>query len=599
MSGLVGYIGERNAKETILEGLKKLEYQGDSSGIAILGNGVAVYKEKGKIQDLEQSIQAEKLTGTAGIGHTRWATRGKPNRMNAHPHQSRSGRFVLVHNGMVQNDAELKKKYLPEVKLMSETDTEVIVQLVEYFQHQGMDVEKAFRRVLNELQGTFSLVLVDAQDPDTLYAAKNKSPLVLGIGHGHENMVASNTMAMIHVTNQFKDLRDKEYVILSRDAVEIKDFKGQKIDRQTYTVNWDASSTDKGNYEHFMLKEIDQQPTVLRNIIKEYRNKDGQLRAGDHLDHMHIPKRIYIVACGTSYHAGLAGKRLLEQVARIPTEVHIASEFLYGQPLIEADSLFVFISQSGETADSVGVFNNMKQLGHPTLAVTNVEGSTLYREADYTLLTHAGPEMAVASTKAYTAQVAVMAILSTYLAERQSLQTGLDVFYELQKVSRAMETLQGLKDQAKQIAHQFLKGGKSCFFIGRQLDHTVCLEGALKLKESSYIQAEGYAAGEFKHGPIALIEEGTPVFVLITDESTASIMRNNIQELDSRGANICVLAAEGISEPGDAWVLPKVHPLLTPLVTVIPLQLIAYYAALALGREVDKPRHLTKSVTME
>ncbi|GGK31255.1 glutamine--fructose-6-phosphate aminotransferase [isomerizing] [Caldalkalibacillus thermarum] len=600
MCGIVGYIGFRQAKETILTGLKRLEYRGyDSAGIGIVTDeDVEVYKEKGKIEALERLIKNVEIKGTVGIGHTRWATHGVPNQINAHPHQSYSGRYTIVHNGIIENYKELIETYIPNIKRESETDTEVIAHLVDHFSQKGLSTEEAFREVIGKLEGSFAIVLIDGQDTSRLYAAKNKSPLLAGLGQG-ENMVASDATAMIHVTNTFKELKDGEYVVLDHENLIIKTLDGDVIDRDVYTVDWDTSSVETGAYEHFMLKEIDEQPAVIRNIITQYQDEQGQLNIGRHLQGLPVPSRVYIVACGTSYHAGLVGKRLLEQIAHIPTEVHIASEFLYDQPLIEGDPLFIFISQSGETADSRGVLDQIKKQGYRTLTVTNVQGSTLYREADYKLLTHAGPEIAVASTKAYTAQIAVVALLSIYLAEQKGIAGSIDMFQELRTISTAMDALKDMKDKAKHIVEEYLTDQRSCFFIGRLLDYAVCLEGALKLKEISYIQAEGYAGGELKHGPIALIEDGTPVFVLITDQRIAKNIRSNAEEVVSRGAKTCVIAAEGLHEEGDQWVLPRVHPLLTPLVSVIPLQLIAYYAALERGCDVDKPRNLAKSVTVE
>ncbi|MDQ0340291.1 glucosamine--fructose-6-phosphate aminotransferase (isomerizing) [Caldalkalibacillus uzonensis] len=600
MCGIVGYIGFRQAKETILTGLKRLEYRGyDSAGIGIVTDeDVEVYKEKGKIAALERLIHGVEIKGTVGIGHTRWATHGVPNQTNAHPHQSYSGRYTIVHNGIIENYKELIETYIPNIKRESETDTEIIAHLVDHFSQKGLSTEEAFREVIGKLEGSFAIALIDGQDTSRLYAAKNKSPLLAGLGEG-ENIIASDATAMIHVTNTFKELKDGEYVVLDRENLVIKTLDGDVIEREVYSVDWDMSSVETGVYEHFMLKEIDEQPAVIRNIITQYQNDQGQLNIGQHLQGLKIPSRVYIVACGTSYHAGLVGKRLLEQIAHIPTEVHIASEFLYDQPLIEGDPLFIFISQSGETADSRGVLDQIKKQGFRTLTVTNVQGSTLYREADYKLLTHAGPEIAVASTKAYTAQIAVVALLSIYLAEQKGIAGSIDMFQELRTISTAMDTLKDMKDKAKHIVDEYLTDQRSCFFIGRLLDYAVCLEGALKLKEISYIQAEGYAGGELKHGPIALIEDGTPVFVLITDERIAKNIRSNAEEVVSRGAKTCVIAAEGLHEEGDQWVLPRVHPLLTPLVSVIPMQLISYYAALQRGCDVDKPRNLAKSVTVE
>jgi glucosamine--fructose-6-phosphate aminotransferase (isomerizing) len=601
MCGIVGYIGKKEAKEVVLTGLKRLEYRGyDSSGICVVNEqtGINVYKEKGKIKELENLIEGLEIEGTIGIGHTRWATHGVPNQINAHPHQSFSGRFTLVHNGIIENYKELIETYIPDVDRLSETDTEIVVHLVNHFSKQGLETEAAFRKVLGLLDGAYAFALVDAEDTSKLFAAKNRSPLLAGIGDG-ENMVASDATAMIHITNQFKELKDLEYVVFDRENLIIKNFDGEVLERETYSVDWDVSSVETGQYEHFMLKEIDEQPTVIRNILSKYQDENGQLMIGAELLGLAVPKRVNIVAAGTSYHAGLVAKRLIEKIAHIPTEVHIASEYMYSDPLIEEGSLFIFISQSGETADSRGVLNLIKGQGYPTITVTNVQGSTLYREADYQLLTHAGPEIAVASTKAYTAQIAVLSLFSIYLADRKGVEGTFDMFQELKTISTAMESLKDMKDKAKQIVDGYLTDQETCFFIGRLQDFVVCLEGALKLKEISYIQAEGYAGGELKHGPIALIEDGTPIFVLMTDEKVAKNTRSNAQEVVARGANTCVISTKGIEEEGDAWVLPKVHPLLTPLVSIIPLQLISYYAALQRGCDVDKPRNLAKSVTVE
>lgn len=356
MCGIVGYMGYREAKNVVLTGLKRLEYRGyDSAGFCIVNNGQpAIFKEKGKIKELEALIEGEQIEGSAGIGHTRWATHGAPTQTNAHPHQSFSGRFTLVHNGIIENYQELKDTYIPKVERLSETDTEIIVHLIDYFHQQGLETEEAFRKVLNLLDGSYAIALIDKENPDRIFAAKNKSPLLAGLGDG-ENMVASDATAMIHVTNEFKELKDLEYVVLDENELTIKNYAGEVLERETYTVDWDVSSVEAGQYEHFMLKEIDEQPTVIRNIISKYQDEDGQLNIGKELQGLKIPKRIYIVACGTSYHAGLTGKKLLENIAKIPTEVHIASEFMYSDPLLEDDSLFIFISQSGETADSRSV----------------------------------------------------------------------------------------------------------------------------------------------------------------------------------------------------------------------------------------------------
>ncbi len=600
MCGIVGYIGTDDSKEILLRGLEKLEYRGyDSAGIALLNkDGVHIFKEKGRIQDLRRVVDPAIQAGV-GIGHTRWATHGKPSKTNAHPHQSASGRFVIVHNGVIENYEQLKNEYLADVPLKSDTDTEVVVQLVERFANEGLPAFDAFRRTLKLLKGSYAFALLDKEDKGTIYVAKNKSPLLVGLGDGFK-VVASDAMAMLQLTNQFVELMDQETVIVRKDHIEIYALDGTKIGRKPFTAQLDASDIEKGTYPHYMLKEIEEQPLVIRKIIQAYRNERGELAVDPEIQRaLHEADRIYIIACGTSYHAGLVGKHYLEKLAKIPAEVHLSSEFAYQMPLISEKPLFIFISQSGETADSRAVLVKVKELGYPALTITNVPGSTLSREADYTLLLHAGPEIAVASTKAYTAQLAVLAVLAEVIAKSRSRQSGVDMARELGIVANAMETVCGNKDEFEQIARDYLDSAQNAFFIGRTLDYAVCLEGALKLKEISYIHAEGFAAGELKHGPIALIEDGTPVFALATQASVNLNIRGNVKEVVARGANPCIISMDGLAQDGDRFVLPEVHPLLTPLISVIPLQYIAYYAALHRGCDVDKPRNLAKSVTVE
>jgi glutamine---fructose-6-phosphate transaminase (isomerizing) len=600
MCGIVGYIGQQDVKEILLKGLEKLEYRGyDSAGIAVKNaEGVHVFKEKGRIADLRNIVDPS-VEGTVGIGHTRWATHGVPNRLNAHPHQSASERFTLVHNGVIENYAILKREYLQDVTLKSDTDTEVIVQLVELFVNDGLSVEEAFRKTLTLLKGSYALALIDAEDDTTIYVAKNKSPLLVGLGEGF-NVVASDAMAMLQVTNQFVELMDKEIVIVKRDEVTIKNLEGEVITRDPFTAELDASDIEKGTYPHYMLKEIDEQPLVMRKIIQAYQNENGELTIDEEIiQAMNDADRIYIVACGTSYHAGLVGKQLIENWANIPVEVHVASEFSYNMPLLSEKPLFIFISQSGETADSRAVLVQVKEMGYKALTITNVPGSTLSREADYTLLLHAGPEIAVASTKAYTAQIAVLAILADVTAKSRGKVQSLDLVHELGIIANAMEVLCDAKEEFEQIAREYLATTRNCFFIGRTVDYYVGLEGALKLKEISYIQAEGFAGGELKHGTIALIEEGTPVIALATQENVNLSIRGNVKEVVARGANPCIISMKGLETEDDRFIIPEVHPMLTPLISVIPLQLIAYYAALHRDCDVDKPRNLAKSVTVE
>ncbi|WP_226683468.1 glutamine--fructose-6-phosphate transaminase (isomerizing) [Sutcliffiella horikoshii] len=601
MCGIVGYIGTQDTKEILLKGLEKLEYRGyDSAGIAVMNdNGVHVFKEKGRIADLRGVVDNDVLAST-GIGHTRWATHGVPSKVNAHPHQSTSGRFTLVHNGVIENYSQLKREHLQGVELVSETDTEVVVQIIEKFANEGQHVEEAMRRTLSILKGSYAIALLDNEDPETIYVGKNKSPLLVGVGKGDFNVVASDAMAMIQVTDQFVELMDKEMVIVKKEAVTIKKLNGEIIERAPYTAELDASDIEKGTYPHYMLKEIDEQPLVIRKLIQKYQNENGELTIdADIINAVNQSDRIYIVAAGTSYHAGLVGAQMIEKLAKVPVEVHVASEFNYNMPILSEKPLFIFISQSGETADSRAVLVQVKELGYPALTVTNVQGSTLSREADFTLLLHAGPEIAVASTKAYTAQLGVLSIFAAVLAESKGHKLEFDLVQDLGIVANAMEVLCDAKEELEDIARKFLATTRNCFFIGRTMDYYVGLEGALKLKEISYIQAEGFAGGELKHGTIALIENGTPVIAISTQEQVDLSIRGNVKEVVARGANPCIISMKGLETEEDSFVVPPVNELLSPLVSVIPLQLISYYAALHRDCDVDKPRNLAKSVTVE
>lgn len=600
MCGIVGYIGTQDAKEILLKGLEKLEYRGyDSAGIAVIGREhIQIFKEKGRIADLRKIVDPN-FFASVGIGHTRWATHGVPSQTNAHPHKSALGRFTLVHNGVIENYEALKREYLMDVPLMSDTDTEVIVQLVEKFEGSGLSVEEAFRATLKQLKGSYAIALLDELNHDMIYVAKNKSPLLIGLGDTF-NVVASDAMAMLQVTDQFVEIMDKEIVIVTQNNITIKNLAGEVIERSPYTAELDASDIEKGTYPHFMLKEIDEQPLVIRKIIQQYQNEAGALKIDPEIiDAVQGADRIYIIAAGTSYHAGLVGKQYIEKLAGIPVEVHISSEFGYNMPLLSAQPLFIFISQSGETADSRAVLVQIKAMGHKALTITNVPGSTLSREADYTLLLYAGPEIAVASTKAYTAQIAVLAILAQVTAQAVGRENDMDLLKEFGIAANAIEMLCDSKVEIEDMAKEYLATTRNAFFIGRGIDYYVGLEGALKLKEISYIQAEGFAGGELKHGTIALIEDGTPVIALATQESVNLSIRGNVKEVVARGAHPCIISMKGLESEEDRFVIPTVHELLTPLVSVVPLQLFAYYAALHRNCDVDKPRNLAKSVTVE
>ncbi|WP_414839564.1 glutamine--fructose-6-phosphate transaminase (isomerizing) [Carnobacterium sp. TMP28] len=602
MCGIVAYIGNKEAKSILLQGLEKLEYRGyDSSGIFIIDenkNG-HLFKEKGRIADLKKMIKIDTVC-TSGIGHTRWATHGRPSVKNAHPHQAANNQLALVHNGVIENFQELKDTYLTDISLISDTDTEIIVQLIAYFtKKEQINTFKAFKKTISKLKGSYALALIDSNQPDTIYAAKNKSPLLIGKGENF-NAVCSDAMAMVQETNQFIELMDGELVTLTRDEIKIETQDGTIIHRTPYTAEINLVDLDLGTYPYYMAKEIDEQPAVLRKIIQAYQNKQGQFELDKTIiSSIENSDRIYIIACGTSYNAGWVGKQLLENLAHIPTEVHLASEFGHNMPILTKKPFFIFLSQSGETADSRQVLVKINAMDFPSLTLTNVAGSTLSREADFTLLLHAGPEIAVASTKAYTAQITVLAALSEAIARVNGVAGDSNMAHELGIVATGMERILSEKATIEQLATDFLSTSRNAFYIGRGIDYYVVMEAALKLKEVSYVQTEGFAAGELKHGTIALIEENTPVIAIITDKATAGHTRGNVQEVRARGAHTLVIAMAGLEQQSDQIVLPEVHPLLTPLVSVVPTQLLAYYTSLHRGNDVDKPRNLAKSVTVE
>ncbi|AUJ30714.1 glutamine--fructose-6-phosphate transaminase (isomerizing) [Liquorilactobacillus hordei] len=606
MCGIVGITGNKNAVDILLNGLQRLEYRGyDSAGIYVNSQDGKEYlvKEKGRIDDLREEIGAD-VHGSSGIGHTRWATHGVPSKENAHPHVSADGRFFLVHNGVIGNFAELKATYLQDVNFASDTDTEVIVQLIAKFaKEEKLATKEAFKKVISlvDESSSYSFLLMDNQEPETLYVAKNKSPLLIGVGEGF-NVVCSDAIAMLDQTHDFIELVDGEIVIVKPQSVTIEDPKGNVIDRKPFHVDTDASEVEKGAYPYYMLKEIDEQPTVMRSLIKHYIADDGSVTIDDALlNSMKKADRLYIVAAGTSYHAGLVGKELFEGLMKTPTEVHVASEFGYNPPLLSEKPFFIFLTQSGETADSRQVLAQVNKWGYESLTITNVENSTLSREATFTLLLYAGPEIAVASTKAYTGQIALEAILAKKLGEEKgvSAATAFDVAHELTMVANGMQELVDEKSQYEQIAANALATTRNAFYIGRAIDYDVAQEAALKLKEVSYVQTEGFASGELKHGTIALIEEGTPVIAIITGAKTANHTRSNTQEVLARGANVIKIVSRNLAEDGDQIILPDVHPLLTPLLAIVPCQLLAYYTSLQRGYDVDKPRNLAKSVTVE
>lgn len=602
MCGIVGVVGNTNATDILIQGLEKLEYRGyDSAGIFLASEGKSqLVKAVGRIAEL--SAKAEGVEGTAGIGHTRWATHGKPTEDNAHPHRSETGRFVLVHNGVIENYLEIKEEYLAGHHFKGQTDTEIAAHLIGKFaEEDGLSTLEAFKKALHIIRGAYAFALMDAEDPSTIYVAKNKSPLLIGLGDGY-NMVCSDAMAMIRETNQYMEIHDQELVIVKADSVEVQDYDGHVQERDSYTAELDLSDIGKGTYPYYMLKEIDEQPTVMRKLIQAYTNEAGKVVVDPAIiKAVQEADRIYILAAGTSYHAGFASKKMLEELTDTPVELGISSEWGYGMPLLSKKPLFIFISQSGETADSRQVLVKANEMGIPSLTVTNVPGSTLSREADMTMLLHAGPEIAVASTKAYTAQIAALAFLAKAVGEANGNEKAkaFDLVHELSIVAQSIESSLSEKEVIDEKVRGLLETTRNAFYIGRGQDYYVAMEASLKLKEISYIQCEGFAAGELKHGTIALIEDGTPVIALLSDPVLASHTRGNIQEVAARGAHVLTIAEENVAKETDDLVLTAVHPYLSPISMVVPTQLIAYFATLHRGLDVDKPRNLAKSVTVE
>ena len=603
MCGIVGVVGNRNATDILMQGLEKLEYRGyDSAGIFVTtGKTSSLVKSVGRIADLHAKIGID-VAGTTGIGHTRWATHGKPSENNAHPHTSQTGRFVLVHNGVIENYLDIKNTYLAGHDFKGQTDTEIAVHLIGKFaEEEGLSVLEAFKKALHIIRGSYAFALVDSEDADVIYVAKNKSPLLVGLGEGY-NMVCSDAMAMIRETNQFMEIHDQELVIVRKDSVEVQDYDGHTLERESYTAELDLSDIGKGTYPYYMLKEIDEQPTVMRKLISAYTDDKGQVSVdADIVKAVQEADRLYILAAGTSYHAGYASKRMLEELTDTPVELGIASEWGYAMPFLSKKPLFIFISQSGETADSRQVLVKANQMGIPSLTVTNVPGSTLSREANHTMLLHAGPEIAVASTKAYTAQIATLAFLAKAVGDANASEkaAAFDLVHELSLVAQSIESTLSEKELIDNKVRGLLEATRNAFYIGRGQDYYVAMEASLKLKEISYIQCEGFAAGELKHGTISLIEDGTPVLALLSDEVLASHTRGNISEVVARGAKVLTIAEENVAKEGDDIVLNQVHPYLSPISMVVPTQLIAYFATLHRGLDVDKPRNLAKSVTVE
>ena len=609
MCGIVGYVGKNQATPFLLEGLTKLEYRGyDSAGIAVFdGTKINVEKSVGRLASLKEKISGHEPQGFIGIGHTRWATHGRPSDLNAHPHTDCSGDFVVVHNGIIENYLSLKEKLIKKGHIFkSETDTEVIAHLLEEL-YAG-DFEAAVREVLKRIDGSYSLVFMSKNDPDKLICTKQDNPLVVGLGDG-ENFIASDIPAIISRTRRTYIINDGEVAVIKADSVWITDREGVPVTKKVFEVNWNAEAAEKGGYEHFMLKEIHEQPKAVRNTTSPRISKDGASIVMDELkwtrEYLDSFEKIFIVACGTAYHAGLVGKYYIEKLTRIPVEVDIASEFRYRDPIINDRTLMMVISQSGETSDTLAALKESKRLGAKTLAVTNVVGSSIAREADQVIYTWAGPEIAVASTKAYTTQLITMFMLAVYMGgiketiAPQRMQELITSLKEIPaQISKTLEDVEPIKTFAKEYGFN-----EDVFFIGRSLDYAVAMEGSLKLKEISYIHAEAYAAGELKHGTLALIVEGIPVIALATQKNVYEKTLSNIKEVKARDAVVIGIATEDDDELGKyvdhVIKVPHTDELLSPILAVVPLQLLAYYAAITRGCDVDKPRNLAKSVTVE
>ena len=608
MCGIVGYIGKRKAADFLLDGLSKLEYRGyDSAGIAVMTDaGIRLEKCMGRLDALRKKIEGNVPQGTMGIGHTRWATHGRPSDANAHPHTDPSGDFVVVHNGIVENYLSLKEDLLSGEKFTSETDTEVVAHLFAKYYKGSM--EEAVHKVLKTIRGSYSLVFMCKAEPDKIICTKKDNPLVVGLGQG-ENFIASDIPAIINATRKTYIMNDGEIAIVTADEVRLTDLQGKLIEKKVFEVNWNAEAAEKGGFEHFMLKEIYEQPKAIRETMRNRVN----VRTAT-LDFQELAwtpayvkgiKKIFIVACGTAYHAGIVGKSYIEHLAGIPVEVDIASEFRYRDPMVDKDTLTILISQSGETSDTMAALREAKRLGGRTLGVTNVVGSAVGREADQVIYTYAGPEIAVASTKAYTTQLLAMLMLAIYLGNlRGSLDSALseDLVRGIVEIPDQIHRQVEDVDQIKVFARKY-GSSEDAFFLGRGLDYAVALEGALKLKEISYIHAEAYAAGELKHGTLALIVQGVPVIVLATQEDIYDKTIANIREVKAREASVIAIGCEGdkeLAKHADHVIyIPKTGKYLSPLLSVLPLQLLAYYTALTRGCDVDKPRNLAKSVTVE
>ena len=610
MCGIVGYIGFNQASDFLLDGMAKLEYRGyDSAGIAVIGaeNAIKIQKKVGRLVNLEAIVKADPNEGTVGIGHTRWATHGRPSDMNAHPHASEDGKFAVVHNGIIENYMPIKEELIEKgYHFKSETDTEVVAHLLADM-YDG-DFVGTVRRMLDRVDGAYALEIICADEPDKIICTKKENPLVIGLGKG-ENFVASDIPAIINYTRDTYILNDGELAIVTRDNVSIFDREGNAIDKEVLHVSWNAEAAEKGGYEHFMLKEIHDQPKAVRDTFGTHISEDGKIAIFDELnwtaEDVAAFNKILIVACGTAYHAGLVTKQYIENLARIPVNVEIASEYRYSNPLTDDKTLCIVISQSGETSDTLSALKEAKRHGAKSLAITNVVGSSISREADNTVYTWAGPEISVASTKAYTTQLVAGLLFAVYLGQlngKMDPAVGEEILSGVRNLPALIHEIFEVDEDMKAFAKHY--GFKSdAFFLGRAIDYSVAMEGALKLKEISYIHAEAYAGGELKHGTLALIEEGVPVIALTTQEDVYDKMISNIREVKAREAVVIGIGMKGDEELAKhvdhTIYVPRANKFIAPILAVVPLQLLAYYAAITRGADVDKPRNLAKSVTVE
>jgi glucosamine--fructose-6-phosphate aminotransferase (isomerizing) len=611
MCGIVGYIGKQGATSILVDGLKKLEYRGyDSAGVCIYKeDGFNLVKTKGRLASLEDKVSAMTLKGNKGIGHTRWATHGAPSDENAHPHYNQNETIVLVHNGIIENYLRLKEMLMKDgYTFKSETDTEVAVQLIDYYYKKDHDLLNAVIEAIKQIEGSYAFAVMAIDEPDKIIAARKDSPLILGIGDG-ENYIASDIPAILKYTRDIYLLEDEEIAIVRENDITILNINKEAVDRDIYHVTWDIESAEKGGYDHFMLKEIFEQPKVVKDTLSPRLplDQDAVLLDGISLTKEDLEKinQIYVVACGTASYTGLVGKYLIERISRIPVVSVIASEFRYCDPIIDENTLMIVVSQSGETADTLAALRMAKKAGAHVIGIVNAVGSTIARESDDVLYTWAGPEIAVASTKAYSAQLCAMYLISIKIAMELG-KVSVEEFKELRKalyeLPKKVETILLQSDKIKDLADAY-KNSKNVFYIGRGLDFAVSMEGALKLKEIAYLHAEPYAAGELKHGPIALIEDGSLVVGLMAQEELFDKTVSNLKEVKARGAKVLAIALEGndeIEKTADEVIyVPKTHWYFTSILENIPQQLFAYYIAVGLGHDVDKPRNLAKSVTVE